>query len=67
MYALRSSNSLRPITFCEIVLKKVTQVCDEYFHMHRFEGMYCDGEKNHHHHIVVMEIVAEHRQVIHCD
>jgi hypothetical protein len=33
--------------------------------MHRFDGPYCDDEKKYHHHMVVMGIVAEHRQVIH--
>jgi hypothetical protein len=42
---------------------KVTQACDEYFDTHRFDGPYCDCEKNHHHHMTVVRIVVRHRQV----
>jgi hypothetical protein len=44
-------------------IEKVTQVRDEYFDMHQFDGPYCDCEKNYHHHMTTMRIVAEHRQV----
>jgi hypothetical protein len=48
-------------------IEKVTQACDEYFDTHRFDGPYCNCEKNHHHHMTVVRIVAGHRQVFHRD
>jgi hypothetical protein len=35
--------------------------------MHRFDGSYCDCEKNYHHHMIVMRIIVEHRQVFQLD
>jgi hypothetical protein len=46
-------------------IEKVTQACDDYFNMHRFDVRYCNGEKNHHHHMTGMGIIDVHRQVIH--
>jgi hypothetical protein len=33
--------------------------------MHRFDGPYCNGQKNHHHHMAIMGILAMPGRVFH--